>query len=105
MLNAVSDSVKQLLRLGKQAEAQKLKEGVDSGNGGIRKLLDNLVVISNSNFGEPFMPGIVNGILKVIQEYADEQDSEGNKKRSGEASNRIGNEVMLDNKDFAFGAV
>ncbi len=105
VLDAVSDSVKQLLRLGKQAEAQKLKEGVDSGNGGIRKLLDNLVVISNSNFGEPFMPGIVNGILKVIQEYADEQDSEGNKKRSGEASNRIGNEVMLDNKDFAFGAV
>jgi hypothetical protein len=102
VLDAVSNCFTQLMRLGNRDAAIKLKEGVDDNeNGGIRKILENLMFIS-SNFVIPQMPGLVNGVVNVIHAYADELDEAGNKKRTGDVNNRIGNEVMLDNKDFDF---
>ena len=43
--------------------------------------------------------------MQEIDAYAEEKAEGGNLKRSGNIAARIGNEVMLDPKDFEFKAV
>ena len=109
---AMHNAASRLKQVGFKDEADKLIEGNNDGifrkeNGGIRKLLENMVKIqqtyadANDTVSSEKIAGIFSDLMLVIQDYADETQ-DGNKKRTGDIKNRIGNEVMLENEDFNF---
>ena len=99
-----------LKNAGFKAEADLLIQGNQKGlfnnpNAGIRQLIENMTAILQMPRDEEKMiqiSAITNEVLESIQSYADEVDIAGMKRRTGNISSRIGNEVMLDPKDFEF---
>ena len=108
--DSMNRAAQKLRQMGLAAEADKLGEGNEESlfkkeNGGIRQLLENIteilkaprdIVVQNN------ILVVLNEVIQTIQNYANETNESGFLKRSGEISARIGNEVMLDPKDFKF---
>lgn len=109
---AMNNAVTALNKAGFNAEAKKLVVGNESSmftknNGGIRQLLQNMteiMQISRNEEDQVKIQKIMNEVLQAVDAYAEETAEGGNLKRSGNIAARIGNEVMLDPKDFDFKA-
>ena len=61
-----------------------------------------ILQISRSEEDQIKIQAIMNEVMQEIDAYAEETTEGGNRKRSGNVAARIGNEVMLDPKDFEF---
>ena len=65
--------------------------GMDVKNGGMRKLMDNLVQITEAAPTDATVRKVIGDIMDAAVGYA-----EADERRTGEASNCMGNEVMLE---------
>ena len=107
---AMNTAVTKLNKEGFKAEAKKIVVGNEDSkfkknNGGIRQLIQNMIEIlqiSRSEEDQIKIQAIMNEVMQEIDAYAEETADGGNRKRSGNVAARIGNEVMLDPKDFEF---
>lgn len=109
---AMNTAVSKLKKEGFKAEGKKLVIGNEDSmfkknNGGIRQLLQNMteiLQIPRDEADQIKIQKIMNEVLQAVDAYAEETAEGGNLKRSGNIAARIGNEVMLDPKDFDFKA-
>lgn len=61
-----------------------------------------ILQISRSEEDQIKIQAIMNEVMQEIDAYAEEKAEGGNRRRSGNVAARMGNEVMLDPKDFDF---
>ncbi len=92
ILNAVEDAQRTLRRAGMNDQATILGQNVKGG--GIRYLLNNLITVLESVPDSAQAREVAERLTDVIVEYANSGQ------RSGEAENRMGNEVMLEPEEI-----